>query len=109
MAQQPMEQRGYSIQAAFRSLFSYPGDFDQAFEQRLVGLANITCRDMVLSAISMSWRMMGSEASASPCCIRGRPHPGCPAASPSVTKVANYTSSLTKRSRPETDRTRCQA
>jgi hypothetical protein len=37
---------------------------------------------MVLSAVGRHRRMMGSEASASLCCIRGRPHPGCLEASP---------------------------
>jgi hypothetical protein len=30
---------------------------------------------MVLSAVSIGCRMMGSEASASPCCIRGQSAP----------------------------------
>ena len=37
---------------------------------------------MVLSAVGRHRCMMGSEASASPCCIRGRPHPRCLEASP---------------------------
>ena len=44
--------------------------------------AGITYRVMVLSAVGRHRRMMGSEASASPCCIRGRPHPRCLEASP---------------------------
>src|SRR3954447_804368 len=47
-----------------------------------VSSADITCRVMVLSAVGRHRRMMGSGASASPCCIRGRPYPGYLEASP---------------------------
>ena len=63
--------------------FSYSGVLVKPFECLFsVSSADITCRVMVLSAVGRHRRIMGSEASASPCCIRGRPHPGCLEASP---------------------------